>query len=131
MINYIFLFGCLALTSCTSGSTVDQNNVLSFDTTKTFNEYKQEVNFIDANLYTYNTVEKEVNGESAEGGILIGYYDNKNELRKIIGTYYGETGKMFVEYYKKGKHFFYVRSKIFNYRVPIYTDPKGEILSVE
>lgn len=130
MINYILFSFCVLSTSCTLDSTREKYDVSSFDTAKVIRESKKEVNAVDSKLSTYSTVEKEVEEKSAEGAILVGYYD-KDELRKIVGTYYGETGKVLVEYYKIAGDFFYVHSKTFTYKVLIYVDPSGIIQSVE
>lgn len=133
MINQIIYLLCFFLIGCTD-SGKNNNNVYFtdslIDTTQVINEIKKQYAKINNEATTYDKVEKEVFDESTEGAILIGYY-KKRYLKKITGTYYGETGKTIMEYYFNGSDFFFVYTKIFNYEKPIYIDTTAEVKSIE
>lgn len=60
-------------------------------------------------------------GHSAEGGILIAFYEEKN-LKKVITTFYGETGKAVTEYYFNVDGLFFAFKKIYFYDKPMYIE---------
>lgn len=93
---------------------------------------KQYIN-INAENDSYTVKEINIYDESAEGSELAGCY-YKGELKKIIGWYYGETGKALYEYYFSDNNFFFVYSKQFNYTPPIeepYLWDSNKIASTE
>jgi hypothetical protein len=66
---------------------------------------------IEESLKQCRQVKRDLPGESAEGGELIGYFKDSS-LRKIAATFYGETGKALVEYYFwDGRLFFVLRAE--------------------
>lgn len=62
---------------------------------------------INRNLKTYNHVQRDLSGYSTEGGALDIYAVN-NVPRKIVATYYGETGRASEEYYFWNAALFFV-----------------------
>jgi hypothetical protein len=81
-------------------------------------EIKAEYERIVKDSAKYKVVEKDIFGESAEGGTLKKYYDD-TVLRKAILILYGETGKSISEYYfLKGKLIFEFDTEII-YEPPI------------
>lgn len=105
-------------------------SIYTLDTVQIINEIKKQYAEINSKAATYDKVEKEVYDESAEGAVLIGYYEKK-ELKKINGIYYRETGKTLAEYYFNGNDFFFVYLKEFNYEKPIYIESSGKVKSIE
>jgi hypothetical protein len=83
------------------------------------------------NFYTAKKID--IYEESTEGAEVTGYYLN-GDLKKIVGWYYGETGKAIAEYYYHDDKFFFVYSKTFNYEPPKdepYTWNRDKIISVK
>lgn len=58
-------------------------------------------------------------GRSSEGGNLEAYYRGRS-LRKLVATYYGETGKRIVEYYFWDRSLFFVLDVDVRYNRPIF-----------
>lgn len=85
---------------------------------------------INSKIATYNKVVRDVYDESSEGAVLIVYYDDKN-LKKIVGSYFGESGKSNVEYYFGDGNFFFVFSRQFLYKKPLSMDHSGRIKNTE
>lgn len=55
-------------------------------------------------------MKKDLSGFSAEGGVLVAYFDGPN-ITKISATFYGESGKAAEEYYYwEGKLIFVLRT---------------------
>lgn len=72
----------------------------------------------------YRKVKKELSGFSAEGGVLIAYFDGPN-IVKMLATYYGEMGRTNEEfYYRDGKLIFVLRTEL-NYNRPL----SGKVVS--
>lgn len=67
------------------------------DTAKVIATIKSQFTEINNNTQ-YRKVERTVLVKSSEGAELIGYYD-KQDLKKMSVTFYGETGKVTTEYY--------------------------------
>jgi len=65
---------------------------------------------INRNAPKYRKARKDLSGFSAEGGVLVAYFDGPN-MMKIAATFYGETGKAAEEYYYwDGKLIFVLRT---------------------
>jgi opacity protein-like surface antigen len=72
----------------------------------------------------YRKVKKELSGFSAEGGVLIAYFDGPN-IVKMLATYYGEMGRTNEEfYYRDGTLIFVLRTEL-NYNRPL----SGKVVS--
>lgn len=101
--NSLFIMFSALTFACSNGErkNIDGNNIENTETLDTVNCIKNiEKHLAEINAVTdqYDKVEKEIFGHSAEGGIMIAFYDN-NDLKKIIATFYGETGQATTEYY--------------------------------
>lgn len=92
---------------------------------ETIEQIKDESNKIDSNLKSYKQVDTTVFGYSAEGSVLIGYYDNDGSLKKIFAEHFGETGKAIIEYYFYNELLILVHSK-----KNIYDNPVSELESI-
>jgi hypothetical protein len=75
---------------------------------------------ISRNLPRYRVVKRELY-ESTEGGELFAYFDGKN-LRRIIATYYGETGNARYEYSFQSGTLFFARRTEERYIEPLFYD---------
>ena len=73
---------------------------------------------VNSNLKTFKIVEKDVNDESTEGGIMKAYYD-KDQLVLLHCEFYGETGNFKEDYYYNEDKLFFVFSVVSNYSAPI------------
>ncbi|MBC8136342.1 MAG: hypothetical protein H8F28_10690 [Fibrella sp.] len=87
---------------------------------------------INTEAKRYTKKERDLSGFSAEGGTLTGYY-GKNELRKMVAIYYGESGRKIEEYYFADGSLIFVLSTDLRYVRPLTFDGKdtGEIASTE
>nr|WP_067062798.1 hypothetical protein [Mucilaginibacter sp. L294] len=74
---------------------------------------------IEEHQANYRVIEKDVEGESSEGGFISGSFDGK-KLRKLSATYYGETGKVTSEYYLYDDNVIFALVKKYNYNKPMY-----------
>lgn len=125
MFNLIILLICLFSFKCESiykyAFSKDQTYCSSIDTIKIISEIKKQYITINSKAAGYNKVEKDIIEQSAEGGIILALYDN-SDLKKVITTYYGETGKAVTEYYfNSGSLFFAIKREYF-YDKPIYEE---------
>lgn len=84
---------------------------------------------INSQINQYDKVEKEILGESAEGGMIMGYYD-KGNLKKISVAFYGETGKTLSDFYINDGTLFFLFKQTFNYNKPIYIED-SKVNSIE
>ncbi len=75
-----------------------------------FSAIRQHYAQINRNAAKYKKVRKDLSGFSAEGGVLVAYFEGAN-IMKIAATFYGETGKAAEEYYYwDGKLIFVLRT---------------------
>ncbi len=83
---------------------------------------RQEYNLIQENKATYDTTTVDIWGESTDGGILVGYYDTKNnrELKLINMTWLGESGKHILTFYLKNDKVSFIFEQHFRYNTSIY-----------
>jgi hypothetical protein len=71
---------------------------------------RQHYTAINRDVARYRKVKKDLAGFSAEGGVLVGYFDGPN-IMKISATFYGESGKATEDYYYwQGKLIFVLRT---------------------
>lgn len=73
---------------------------------------------IERSLGRCKQVERDVFGESAEGGVLTGYFSGKS-LRKLEAKFYGETGQAIEEYYFWNDQLFFVSQVVSRYDKPL------------
>lgn len=64
----------------------------------------------------------ELSRQSTEVGQLITLKDTNGNTRKLIATYYGESGKLINEYYLKNNKLIFYLTRQFVYNRPIYWD---------
>lgn len=82
-------------------------------------EIRKEYIKINTDSSRYKLIQKDLNGESAEGGLLKKYFYN-DTMQKASTIFFGETGKLTLDYYfKKGKIIF-IYEREDRYNVPIY-----------
>ena len=122
MKNQILFLFCLITTCCinnnTAGTESKQSNT-SVDTVQLINTIRKEYSEINSKVAKYHKVEKNVFDQSAEGGVIIAYYDNK-DLKKANTTFYGEMGKVMTEYYFNKDGLIFAYSIEYNYDKPMY-----------
>ena len=93
------------------------------------NEINNEIMIINQDKSNYYKMEKDLFGESSEGGVMIAYY-SESKLRKVKVTYYGEMGQATFEYYLKDGEVIFIHRKVSNYNKPIYfSDSKVKSIS--
>jgi hypothetical protein len=87
-------------------------------------DIRNDYSIINENIDSYSKIEKDILGESTEGGLAIYYLkDNDIEnLKKISATYFGETGKSIYEFYYEESRLFFVFEQRYEYNRPIYWD---------
>ena len=95
--------------------------VSSLDTLQIIGIIKKQFVMINANAAKYNQIEKDILGQSAEGGVLMAFYE-KNDLKKVITTFYGESGKAVTEYYFNNGELCFAFKKNYFYDKPIYIE---------
>ena len=64
----------------------------------------------------------ELSNQSTEYGQLITLKDTNGNSRKLIATYYGESGKLIDEYYLSNNKIIFYLTRQFIYNRPIYWD---------
>lgn len=94
---------------------------------KAIKEIRKEYSKINSDTSKYSVVQKDINGESAEGGILKKFFEN-DVLRKAVEVFFGETGKLTAEYYFKDEEIIFVYEREDRYDSPIY-EGNGKIKS--
>lgn len=110
--KFIILF--LLLTSFSSVNCLGQDTPKgSIDSVEI---WIKEINDDTAKL---KVVQKDIFGQSTEGGFLRSYYDG-NTLRKAIFTLFGETGQSTSEYYFLNGEIIFLHQKELRYKSPIY-----------
>jgi hypothetical protein len=99
------------------------------DTTKIIEQIREQYKTVNTNQTKYRLLEKDLMGETTEGGFLVAYIDQQ-DIRKVITTYYGETGKAITEYYFNHGDLFFSLVKEYHYNKPI-DQPGSKIASVK
>jgi hypothetical protein len=122
--NLILIFLLLTLISFKSEEKKNQKVTsylkIQLDTTQIINNIKKQFIETNTNVKKFKKVEKEILGESSEGGEIIIFY-NKNIIKKIVVTHFGEMGQNTTEYYYGlKKELFFIFKKTSHYNKPIY-----------
>lgn len=91
----------------------------SIDTPAVIRQIQSDFSAINKHLKFYRKKTKDAHNMSAEGGEVTGYYD-KNILKKIHCTFYGEMGKAEEDYYLNSKGLFFVFRREIFYDKPMY-----------
>ena len=118
MKNQIIILIYFIITSCVNKTGNNNFITMSIDTVQLINSLKKEYSEINSKLASFSKVKKDVLGQSAEGGNINAFYDQKG-LKKVITTYYGETGKAVNEYYFNKVGIFYIFETEYFYNKPI------------
>jgi len=84
-------------------------------------DIREKFGAVNYNLNSYKKIKKDLMDESTEGGELEGYF-KKEELKKIVTSYYGEMGKLIEEYYFWDNELFFVFTQDYSYNMPMYMD---------
>ena len=81
-----------------------------------------------SSIQSSREVQMDATDKSAEGGVIIGYFDG-NELKKIVEKLYGETTRQTEKYYFWEGGLIFVLSQTEYYEYPINDDhePVGEV----
>ena len=87
------------------------------------NEYKLLVDSMKGNL---KSVQRDIYGQSAEGGTVESFYNQNDTLKKEI-VYYGETGKRIIHIYQKQGNLLLVEDTEIRYKEPISAEKDIEI----
>ena len=82
-------------------------------------DIREKFGAINYNLNSYKKIKKDLMEELTEGGELEGYF-KKEELKKIVTSYYGEMGKLIEEYYFWDNELFFVFTQDYSYNMPMY-----------
>ncbi|WP_316844200.1 hypothetical protein [Pedobacter psychrodurus] len=102
----------------------------SIDTSAIIKKIQLNFSVINKQLKHYKKKIKDAPDMSAEGGEVIGYYD-KNSLKKIHCTFYGEIGRAVEDYYLNSKGLFFLFRKETFYDKPMYLNDSKIKNSVE
>ena len=136
--NQVILLISLFISACSDGNeskkviqtseepVVQQNSI---DTTKIINEINNTVRIINGNTSNYAKVEKDLFGQSSEGGVMMAYY-SESILKKVKATYYREMGQATFEYYLNKGEIIFIHKEESNYDKPMYFDD-SKIKSVD
>jgi len=84
-------------------------------------DIREKFGAVNYNLNSYKKIKKDLMDETTEGGELEGYF-KKEELKKIVTSYYGEMGKLIEEYYFWDNELFFVFTQDYSYNMPMYMD---------
>ena len=84
-------------------------------------DIREKFGAVNYNINSYKKVKKELMDESTEGGELEAFF-KKEELKKIVASYYGEMGKLIKEYYFWDNDLFFVFTQEYSYDMPVYMD---------
>lgn len=82
---------------------------------------KSHYQYVNENLRSFKVEDSETFEESTDGATIRKYFDN-GDCVKIRIEYYGETGKLFREYYLKDSELYFVFDQNFRYNMPYYMD---------
>jgi hypothetical protein len=91
------------------------------DISKVISNIEEECKKISSDA-SLTVVEKDLMGLSAEGGVLLSYYDKSKNLKKATVTFYGEMGKKVIEYYYKNGGLMFCLQQQLYYNQPIYIE---------
>lgn len=88
-------------------------------------EIRREYKAIKISLSSLKHKTIDLDDYSADGGGAKAYFDKKGVIRFIRAEFYGESGKVFEEYFYKGGTLVFVYREDHNYNVPYYVE-KGK-----
>lgn len=106
-----------------------QENSIEQEMSANENTYSKTVEAMikkfEDNKDSYQKVEKDLMGETTEGGSVNGYFLN-NELQAMEVTFYGETGKKIVNYYIE-EDTVYIQTEDTYYQNPISVESEPKV----
>src|SRR5438067_7016673 len=114
---FVILLAVFINTAKRKNRSADQIKTL-IDTSHIIKEIKTEYSEINLNEKKYKLLEKDLMGETTEGGIVSAFCD-KDVPREIVAVYYRETGKTIEKYYFNKTGLFFAFSQNFIYDKPI------------
>ncbi len=88
------------------------------DTISFFKDAIKYRDSIERNIDALILTKFDSSSDSSEGGEIL-TYSNKNDILKIKGVFYGETGQNHYEFYLKNKKIIAVKETIKDYKLPI------------
>lgn len=94
----------------------------SFLLVKEINDYKVRVDSIKSEL---DSIQRDIY-ESAEGGIVITFYNQSDTLKKEV-VYYGEMGKRLLDIYQRQGKSVLIEDVVITYTEPISVEKEIEI----
>ena len=89
------------------------------DTSRIIKDIQRDYSEITLHRKRYKELEKDLTGETTEGGFIAVYCDGDTP-REIIAFYYGETGKAVKKYYFNQNGFFFAFVQEYSYNKPMY-----------
>ena len=111
----------ILLLACNQPSTNNSTNDNSDKTEELISDIKNKFGEINQKITSYKKMEKEITGESSEGGVLESYYQNE-DLKKVVASYFGEMGKLVEEYYFDENTLFFVLTQSYSYDKPMHVE---------
>jgi len=87
-------------------------------------EIRKEYKNIRDALPSLKKAQLELSGYSAEGGRATAYSDSRKDIRLIRVELYGESGKMFEEFYYRNGSLIFAFYESHRYNVPFYVTPE-------
>lgn len=127
IVTVLVLWGIMPLNTSYN---YDKHNLIACDdTSKIIEQIREQYKLVNINQTKYRMLEKDLMGETTEGGFMTAYIDQQY-LRKIVTTYYKETGKVIIEYYFNHKDLFFAFAKEYHYNKPI-DQPGSKVASVK
>lgn len=126
-VSYVFVFcsfftlGCFsqeAKSKVVPNQSIDTKQADSIEIR--IKRIREEFGRINSDSSKYKVVQKDIEGQSAEGGLARKFYYN-DTLKKLVTVFYGETGKLTSEYYFKNAEIIFLFEKEERYSSPIYT----------
>jgi hypothetical protein len=123
MMNLLLMhFACLFINFNSVNAVKNPINIersVASDTSAIIKKIRLDFSTINSRLTSYKKKSKDVFDMSAEGGEVTGYYD-KALLVKLHSVFYGETGKVEIDYYFNKEGLFFLYKKETFYDKPIY-----------
>lgn len=109
----------------------DVSFIDNIDEEKVISDIREKFKSINENAETtYIKKEHEIEASSSEGSEVYSYYD-KNDLRKIHVSFYGEIGKSIIEYYFWNESVFFIFRQDYAYNSSIYNFEDMPELGIE
>lgn len=109
----------------------NQIQILSeYEENEHITEIRKKFNEINSKPGQLEAITKNIDDCSASGGELKAYYHQK-QLKKVVATYFGETGKAIIDYYFDNDHVFFIFRQDFQYNSPMYVVESDPEMGIE